>query len=153
MCLKAVTVESRLGVIPGQSDGEIAFFDDATDSGSGVPIRHYVLLQEGVKLMYEPWGWRDEWYADIVRVESVRPDRIRLVDLYVDVIVEAEGPAYRVIDLDDLANAAATGVMRPDEVATTLRQLQRFVDGHLHRGRDFPPQSIRPYMPNGASAR
>lgn len=146
MPLRPVAVQSRLGDIPGHTDGEVAFFDDAADSTTTSLIRHFVLLKQGVKLMYEPWGWRKEWYADIVQVEHIGDDTIKLVDLYVDVIVEGDGPTYRVIDLDDLASAVATGAIEPDHLATALRQLHGFVDGYLHRGRDFPPRCIRPYM-------
>ena len=149
MPLEPVTIRSRFGQCAGQSDGEVAFFDDAADSATGSLIRHFVLLDRGVKLMYEPWGWKGEWYADIVLVERIGHDIVQLTDLYVDVVVEGNGPTYRVIDLDDLANAVARGAIGRDELATALRQLGGFVDGYLHRGKDFPPRCIRPYMLRG----
>jgi len=28
------------------------------------------LLDEGVQLIYEPFGWLDEWYIDVVRIQA-----------------------------------------------------------------------------------
>ena len=151
MSLKSVIIRSRLGESAGQTDGRVAFFDRA-DGTTGKPIRHFVLLDHGVKLMYEPWGWENQWYADIVRVDRVGDDVIELTDLYVDVVIEGCGPTYRVIDLDDVADAVASGAVGREDLAGALRCLQRFLDDHLHHGKDFPPRCIRPYIVHGGGA-
>ena len=145
MPMRSTIIRSRLGECAGKTDGKVALFDRA-DGETGELTRHYVLLDDGVKLMYEPWGWENEWYADIIRVDQVGDDVIELTDLYVDVVIEGNGPTYRVLDLDDMADAAASGDISREDLAGALRSLQRFVDGHLHRGRDFPPRCIRPYI-------
>ncbi|MEW6750643.1 MAG: DUF402 domain-containing protein, partial [Candidatus Latescibacterota bacterium] len=146
MPLHPVTVRSRLGECAGQTDGRVAFFDDSSDTSTGTPMRHFVLLDRGVKLMHEPWGWTKEWYADIVRVDRAADGAVELTDLCIDVIIEGYGPAYRVIDLDDLADAASSGALSPSDLDLALRHLQRFLDECLHRGRDFPPACIRSYL-------
>ena len=111
-----------------------------------ISLEFRVLLDLGVKLMYEPWGWKNEWYADIVRVDEADDGVIGLTDLYVDVVIEGDGPTYRVIDLEDLAEAVVSESINDEDVAAALGPLQRFVDEHLHRKMDFPPESIRPTL-------
>ncbi|MEW6752487.1 MAG: hypothetical protein AB1505_16095 [Candidatus Latescibacterota bacterium] len=147
MALRPVTIGSRLGEHAGQTDGQLAFFDDGADSSTGLPIRHFVLLDWGVKLMHEPWDWTDEWYADIVRVERIGDDVIELTDLCVDVAIEGNGPTYRLLDLDDLAQGVSSGAFSREDAALALGSLPRFLDGCLHRGREFPPACLRPYLP------
>ena len=143
--LESITVRSRLGEHSAQTDGHVAFFDRA-DGKTGKIIRHFILMDLGVKLMFEPWGWKNEWYADIVRIDQVEDGIVQLTDLYLDIVIEGEGPTYRVIDLDDMADAVTSRDISRAETADALRRLQRFVDGHLHRGKDFPPACIQAYM-------
>ncbi|MBT3273984.1 MAG: DUF402 domain-containing protein [Spirochaetales bacterium] len=146
MELKSITIRSRLGEFTGQTDGQVAFFN-RDDVKTGKMVRHFVLLGKGVKLMYEPWGWEHEWYADIISIDQIQDDIIELRDLLVDIIIEGDGPTYRVIDLDDLADAVENGSISPNDHGDCLRKLQRFLDKHLHAGKDFPPKIIEPYMP------
>jgi len=72
------------------------------------PRRVFWLLDEGVQLIYEPFGWIDEWYVDVVCIQARRDDgqlTYHVTDEYADIIVEGMGPAYRMIDLDQLADA------------------------------------------------
>jgi len=72
------------------------------------PRRVFWLLDEGVQLIYEPFGWIDEWYVDVVCIQARRDDGqlvYHVTDEYADIIVEGMGPAYRMIDLDQLADA------------------------------------------------
>ncbi len=148
MLLRSVIIRSRLGEYTAETNGRVAFFDRA-DGKTGKLIRHFVLLDQGVKLMYEPWGWQNEWYADIIRVDPVGDGVIELSDLYVDLVIEGDGPTYRVIDLDDLADAVASGAISREDMDEALRRLQQFVDDHLHRGKDFPPRCMRSYIAHG----
>jgi hypothetical protein len=50
-------IKSRLGEIEGFANEEIAYFDKY-DPKAGKVIRHFILLDENIKLMYEPWGWK-----------------------------------------------------------------------------------------------
>ncbi|MDT9105948.1 hypothetical protein RSW49_23735, partial [Escherichia coli] len=72
-------------------------------------------------------------------------------DLYIDVIVPTDGRHYRMLDLDEYAEALRDGSVSLDAAIDGLQRWQRFLDRHLHAGRwpleawsDFPPQSIRP---------
>ena len=38
------------------------------------PRRVFWLLDEGVQLIYEPFGWIDEWYVDVVCIQAKRWD-------------------------------------------------------------------------------
>ena len=123
----------RITVLCGQgehdalSDGQVAAFDLYDDSARR-DIRHYVLLNKSIKLMYEPWGWRNEWYADLMEIRWLEPKILELKDLYLDIIIEGEGPTYRMIDFDDLRgecqkpDAAVDDGLRPEHLAISCRR-------------------------------
>jgi len=125
--------------------------------------RAYVLLDLGIS-MSKP-GWRrmvteagdvilgidhDQaeprtWYIDLI---DVADDEGRLIfrDLWIDVMVPTDGRHYRMLDLDEFADAVDQQEL-PLAVATDgLRRWQRFLDEFLHHERDprgtwtdFPP--------------
>lgn len=143
--MKQIIIRSRLGEHTAITDGAVAVFDNY-DSIAERDIRHYLLLDESVKLMHEPWGWQNRWYADLVRIERINDAVITVTDLCLDVIIEGTGPTYRVIDLEDFADALVTGRIQADGLRDPLYKLQRFLDNHLHGGKDFPPSSIRRFV-------
>jgi len=142
---RPITIRSRLGDFPGITDETTAVFERFDPKASRV-VRHFILLQEAVKLMYEPWGWKERWYIDLVGVRWIDDQTLVLEDLYIDLIVEGSGPAYRIIDLNDLADALIEGKVNVETMAEPLHRLQRFLDDHLHGGKDFPPAAIRPFL-------
>lgn len=146
----SVFVESRVGdwkSAPAVLVDRVLMRDETYWRHAG-PRRYFWLLDEGVQLVYEPFGWRDEWYVDVVSFEERHtPDAIyRVTDRYIDLVVEAMGPTYRMLDLDELAYAMAAGDMESAEAGRALVNAQRFVDKYLHRGAPFPPPQIRPYF-------
>lgn len=143
--MRNITIRSRLGELPGQANEEVAVFD-RFDPKAGRVVRHFVLLGESVKLMHEPWGWKDRWYVDLVQIRWAGPDTLELEDLYLDVIVEGSGPTYRMIDIEELADALQSGAVSVETLHEPLRCLQRFLDDHLHGGKDFPPRVIREFI-------
>jgi hypothetical protein len=134
--------------LPAVKVGSVLMRNDHYHRHAG-PRRWFWLVDEGVQLVYEPFGWSDEWYVDIVRFETraagARPG-YRVIDEYVDVVVEGSGPTYRMIDLDELADALTAGETTADRAAEALRCAQRFVDRYLHRGAPFPPVQIREFF-------
>jgi hypothetical protein len=55
------------------------------------------------------------------------------------------------LDLDEYADAMEQGIVSMEVAVDGLRRWQRFLDNHLHRGRDpragwtdFPPKAINP---------
>ena len=113
------------------------------------PRRVFWLLDEGVQLIYEPFGWIDEWYVDVVCIQARRDDGqlvYHVTDEYADIIVEGMGPAYRMIDLDQLADAMSAASIDTARAAEALRCAQCFVDRYLHRGGPFPPPQIRGFF-------
>jgi hypothetical protein len=52
--MRKILIHSRLGEIEGFTDGVVAAFDFFHED-AGEDVRHYVLLNESVKLMFEPW--------------------------------------------------------------------------------------------------
>ena len=113
------------------------------------PRRVFWLLDEGVQLIYEPFGWIDEWYVDVVCIQARRDDGqlvYHVTDEYADIIVEGMGPAYRMIDLDQLADAMSAASIDTARAAEALRCAQRFVDRYLHRAGPFPPPQIRGFF-------
>jgi hypothetical protein len=103
---------------------------------------------DGTVFEVDPRG-RDSWYVDLVTVEA-QGDRYIFRDLYIDVIVPTDGRHYRLLDLDEYAEAMRDGTVPLDAAIDGLRRWQRFLDRHLHAERwppaawpDFPPRSIR----------
>ena len=102
---------------------------------------------DGSVVEVDPRG-RDSWYVDLVKVE-VQCDRYIFRDLYIDVIVPTDGRHYRMLDLDEYADAMSDGTLPLDDAIDGLRRWQHFLDRYLHTDRwpvgawsDFPPQSI-----------
>ena len=89
------------------------------------------------------------WYVDLVKVD-VAGNRYAFGDLYIDVMIPMDGRHYRILDLDEYADAMAAEMVSSDDAIDGLRRWQRFLDRHLHVGlwpsagwSDFPPESIR----------
>lgn len=149
--MKRVTVLSRLGEQSGVSNGKIAAFDRVSNGGRD-PVRHYIMLDKSVKLMFEPWSHQENsvqnfWYIDLIQVEHVDDGTIQLTDLYIDVWVKGNGPTYEMMDMHELGEALANGDVTPEQMKKPLADLQRFLDDHLNFGaKDFPPTAIRPFM-------
>jgi Protein of unknown function (DUF402) len=88
------------------------------------------------------------WYVDLMHVTD-RGDEIIARDLYIDVMVPADGRHQRLLDLDEFADAIEYGTLRTDAAIDGLRRWQRFLDTYVHRDRDprgawsdFPPRAI-----------
>jgi predicted RNA-binding protein associated with RNAse of E/G family len=143
--MQDIEIHSRLGTFAGFRTDDVAYFD-REDDRTGEVVRHYVLIEQGIKLMHEPWGWKDSWYADVVQIDQSE-NAMSLRDLYVDIVIEGNGPTYRLLDLPELVDAHARDEIETSEFHYALRSLHAFVDGHLHRRKDFPPTIIRPCMP------
>lgn len=80
---------------------------------------------------------------------TTHPTPVR--DLFVDVIVPTDGRPYRMLDLEEFADALADGWIGQDQVISGLRRWQAFLDRHLHTPRypsatwtDFPPAAFAP---------
>ena len=114
--------------------------------------RAFVLLDEHIQLnqpIIETSYWDGWWYIDLADVTE-DGDSIEVGDQYIDLIVPPDVRPYRVLDLDDFADALDDNRLAPDRAADGLRRLQAFLDAHLHvRERhhdewaDFPPRAIR----------
>lgn len=133
---------------PAVRAGAVLMRDEPAGGRTG-PRRVFWLLDEGVQLIYEPFGWIGEWYADVVQIEARRAGgqlTYQVMDDYIDIIVEGMGPAYRMIDLDQLADAMSAGSIPPARAGMALRRAQRFTDRYLHRGGPFPPPQIRDFF-------
>ena len=55
------------------------------------------------------------------------------------------GNLDRIIDLEELADALLTSKVCITTMHAPLLCLQRFLDNHLHGGKDFPPAAIQPF--------
>lgn len=134
--------------------------------GRSLLERAFVLLDLGVSMARPCWrrmrtpdgeidgidAALDEpktWYVDLIEVAH-EEDRIILRDLYIDVMVPVDGRHQRLLDLGEFADAIERGQLDTATAVDALRRWQRFLDRHLHEGRDpvgewtdFPPQRVR----------
>jgi hypothetical protein len=125
--------------------GEVVFSDEPNYHHHTGPRRYFWLLDTSVQLVYEPFGWCDEWYVDLVDIAVYREDGIEhfvVTDLYLDLVVEGVGPVYRILDLDELGAAMRDGALPVEAGANVLNRAQRFLDRYVHRGKVFPPSEI-----------
>lgn len=99
---------------------------------------------DGAVFEVDPHG-RNSWYVDLVTVD-VQHNRYTFRDLYLDVMVPTDGRAYRMLDLDEYADALADGSLSLADAVDGLRRWQRFLDRYLHAGR-FPPQAWTDFPP------
>lgn len=134
--------------LPAVRYGDLLVRDESYHRHAGIR-RYFWLLDLGVQLVYEPFGWTDEWYVDVVFVDQEARDdsfAYRIADAYVDLVIEGMGPTYRMLDLDELGAALLAGQVDASGAADALTRAQRFVDTYLHRGAPFPPPQIRPFF-------
>ncbi|MEV3950603.1 DUF402 domain-containing protein [Streptomyces halstedii] len=114
--------------------------------------RYFWLLTYGVQLVYEPFGWTGDWYVDIVSFARGRIDGVESTTVYdreLDIVVEGHGPGYRLIDMDELADALEHGKLSPADTARALRDAQTFLEAFLHRGAPFPPPPMERWFDAG----
>ena len=166
-------LDDRLvGPLPGVRLGNIAAYEFELPHaftpwpGQSLLERVFVLLDLGISMSKNTWRrWvnpggvseipaREErtWYVDLISVEE---DGRRMVfrDLFVDAIVPADGRHPRILDLEELADAVADGLITWEVAASGLRRWQQFLDQHFYTGRwpgdslnDFPPAALRPLI-------
>ena len=132
-------------------DGVVAYDWGFEDAGRAYVQRSFVLLDDGVQInqpvRFPPaqQGW---WYCDLVNV--VDDGRVVSVDdLWIDIVVGPPDHPYRVLDLDEYADAMAEGRLTAAEAADGLIRAQRFLDRRLNRRHDatrswpdFPPATV-----------
>ena len=163
--------ERLFGPLPGVRCADVVAYEfELPDSfepwpGRTLLERTFVLLELGVSLANPCWARHvkldgtvvdrgpegsDTWYVDLVTVEQ-HEDRYIFRDLFIDVVVPMDGRHYRVLDLDEFADAIDSGSLSVEQTTDALRRWQRFLDRHLHTERapvgnwtDFPPAAILP---------
>lgn len=82
-------------------------------------------LKEGIKLskFYRHDNTLLYWYCDIVTYDYTEEEHSLLVtDLLADVIIYPDG-RFKVVDLDELAEASDMGLITREEMCTCLRRL------------------------------
>jgi len=165
--------EQLFGPLPGVLHGQVAAYEfklpDSFEPWPGRSLleRTFVLLDLGVSFANPCWvrhlkadgavidrtqDGSDTWYVDLVTVER-EGDRYTFRDLYIDVMVPMDGRHYRMLDLDEFADAIDNASLSIVLAIDALRRWQRFLDRHLHADRapmgtwtDFPPAAILPLV-------
>ncbi|MFI5906655.1 DUF402 domain-containing protein [Dactylosporangium sp. NPDC051541] len=140
---------------PGHRESQALVYDWTFPwQGETRQQRTFVLLDTGFQINQpvifpeQQQGW---WYCDLIHVAD-EGDVVRVTDHWIDVIVGPPDHPYRVLDLDEYADAIATGELDPAVGVDGLRRTQRFLDHHLNRRHDtsrdtwpdFPPKAITP---------
>jgi hypothetical protein len=165
--------ERLFGPLPGVRCADVVAYEFELPSsfepwpGRTLLERTFVLLDLGVSFANPCWvrhlnsdgtvvdrhaEGSDTWYVDLVTVEQ-HGDRYIFRDLYIDVMVPMDGRHYRMLDLDEFADAIDNGSLNVEQATDALRRWQRFLDRHLHAERapvetwtDFPPAAILPLL-------
>jgi Protein of unknown function (DUF402) len=136
----------------GRRLGDAVVYDWGFElDGGHYEQRSFVLLDDGFQInqpVIFPAAQQGWWYCDLVKFTD-GGDIIRVDDLWIDVVVGPPDHPYRVLDLDEYADAAARGVLSAADMIDGLVRTQRFLDRHLNRRHDtdrtwpdFPPRSI-----------
>jgi hypothetical protein len=137
----------------GFRDGDAVVYDwGFTQAGVNYVQRSFVLLDVGFQINQPasfPPQQRGWWYCDLVRVVD-EEETVHVYDDWIDVIVGPPDHPYRVLDIDEYAEAMAGGLIGAIEGVDGLRRTQRFLDRHLNRRHDtrrdswpdFPPAAI-----------
>lgn len=108
-------------------------------------LRHYAFADEWFKLnvTFDPAGTVIETgpgpisfaaNCDIATPMVRIGEDISAVDLFIDVLVRADGSSYMVTDRDEFEDACAAGLVSPAEARAAERGLQRLV-GWIESGR------------------
>jgi len=128
--------------------------------------RAFVLVDLGISMSQPQWRTmtRDDgavidgidhdreaqttWYVDLVDVTD-EGNGLWFRDLWIDAMVPTDGRHYRMLDLDEYADAIDAQDLPLDVALDGLRRWQRFLDEFLHSDRDpraawtdFPPSII-----------
>jgi hypothetical protein len=110
----------------------------------------FILPERSVAIAVPPWDWPvPEYWAYFVHMCDARQTgelEWHVFDREIDVIVEPDCQTYRVIDLNDFADAIADGRLTAEPACRTLDALQVFLDEYLHGGGKFPPAEIARFL-------
>jgi hypothetical protein len=132
----------RFGPLPGYRLGDVVAYEWELPErfepwpGRTRVERTFVLLDVGVSFANPCWvrehrpagsvveadpRGRDSWYVDLIAVER-EGGRLLFRDLYIDVMVPTDGRHYRMLDLDEYADAMAGGTLSLDTAIDGLRR-------------------------------
>jgi hypothetical protein len=147
----SVVRDRRLRAAGLRWDGVIAYDWGFEQQGLDHVQRSFVLLDDGVQInqpVLFPQHQQGWWYCDLVTVVD-EGDVVRVDDMWIDVIVGPPDQPYRVLDLDDYAEAMADGRLTLVDAVEGLTRAQRFLDGRLNHRHDvtlswpdFPPATV-----------
>ncbi len=146
-----VIVQHRIDHAVGQRAvrvGSLIYSDIIYHRHNG-PRRLFWLLDHGVQLIYEPFGWVNAWYVDLVaitRSTQQGQEWYQVRDMDIDIVVEGMGPTYRLVDLEEFGSSLVAGELTLAEAQDVLTRTQIFLDAFLHRGAPWPPPIIRPFF-------
>ena len=154
--IRHVGSEASLVAAGALRDGVAAYWWGFEQHGEPVEQLSFLLVDEGF-LLSQPVGFpptqRGWWYCDLVDVER-DGELISFRDMFVDVIVGPPDHPYRVLDLDEYADAVTDGRLAAAQGADGLRRCQAFLDRHLNRRHevdrswpDFPPAGVTAFDP------
>ena len=103
----------------------------------------YTFLKDGFKVgrFYDDQGKFLYWYCDIIDVVYEEEyDRYTLVDLLIDIKIMPDGK-IRLLDADELADAAQKGLINLEEVCRALKKMDNLLK--MIYSQDFPPVVCR----------
>lgn len=124
-------------------------YADQRDAHHARSRRHFWLLDHGIRIVYEPFGWTNEWRIDLLAIKRSTHSGTELFlvrDMAIELIVEGMGPRYRVMALDEMARRLGDGRISPDDARDAFARTTTFLDAFLHRSAPWPPPPILPFF-------
>ena len=149
----ATVIRNRTVRAAGRRLGQVIAYDWGFEyEGRQWEQRSFVLLDDGFQInqpVIFPEQQRGWWYCDLVSVVD-NGETVHVDDHWIDVIVGPPDHPYRVLDLEEYADAIESGDLDIATGLDGLRRTQTFLDRHLNRRHDtrrdswpdFPPRAI-----------
>lgn len=108
--------------------------------------RRFFVLPDKCVMMCDEFGlvpqFDRRWYVHLIDASEIKPGTWLVEDREIDVFVQEDLRTYRVVDMEEFADAVESARISVPDACRLLKALQAFLDDYLHSGGEFPPKEI-----------